>query len=74
MSEKYGFIYVWRDKKRDMYYIVRCEFGFEEYRQRMTMSIAESWKYRDKAAIGNKIKESLAALKKKSIVLRLCHR
>ena len=36
------------------------EFGSEEYRNNMASSVAESWKLRDKKAIGSKISESLA--------------
>lgn len=39
------------------------EFGSEEYRNNMASSVAESWKLRDKKAIGSKISESLAKSK-----------
>lgn len=39
------------------------EFGSEEYRANMAISVSESWKTRDKEAIGGKIKESLVASK-----------
>jgi len=39
------------------------EFGSEEYKKNMAISVSESWKSRDKKAIGEKISESLAASK-----------
>lgn len=39
------------------------KFGSEEYRNNMAESVAESWKHRDKEAIGNKISDSLKASK-----------
>lgn len=38
-------------------------FNSEEYKTSMAKSVGESWKYRDKVAIGSKISESLKASK-----------
>lgn len=42
---------------------VVVEFGSEEYRENMAKSVSESWKSRDKIAIGSKISDSLSASK-----------
>ena len=40
------------------------KFGSEEYKTNMAKSVSESWKYRDKENIGNKISQSLTGKKK----------
>jgi hypothetical protein len=52
-----------KERNKDKPVAIRPEFGSDAYRENMAKSVSESWKSRDKIAIGSKISESLAASK-----------